>query len=61
LGIQAPAQNQGLVLWDLIEGYEMVRERPNPTPEYGPTKHYKEWLQHFMYGFGLLKDETNPC
>ena len=61
LGIQPPAQSQGAVAYDLFEGNEMVRERPSPTPGYGPTKHYKKWMQGFLYDFGLLKDETNPC
>ncbi len=61
LKIQPPAQSQGAVLYDLLEGNEMVRERPSPTPVYGPTKHYKRWMQGHLYEFGLLKDETNPC
>lgn len=61
LGIQPPAQSQGAIAYDLFEKNEMVRERPKPTPIYGPTKHYKKWMQGFLYDFGLLKDESNPC
>jgi predicted AlkP superfamily phosphohydrolase/phosphomutase len=61
LGIDPPAQCQGAVLYDLFEGREMVRQRPQPTPPYVPTKHYKEWMQGHLYDFGLLKDETVPC
>lgn len=61
LGIQPPAQSQGSIAYDLFQGHEMVRERPKPTPAYGPTKEYKQRMQGHLYDFGLLKDETNPC
>jgi predicted AlkP superfamily phosphohydrolase/phosphomutase len=61
LGIQPPAQSQGAIAYDLIEGHEMVRERPASTPQYGPTKHYKQWMQDYLYEWGLLKEETVPC
>ncbi|MCX5839762.1 MAG: alkaline phosphatase family protein [Deltaproteobacteria bacterium] len=61
LGIQPPAQSQGSVIYDVFEGNEMVRNRPDPTPAYGPTKEYKERMQGFIYDFGILKDESNPC
>jgi len=61
LGIRPPAQSQGAIAYDLLKGHEMVRERPKPTPVYGPTKEYKQRMQGHLYDFGLLKDETNPC
>lgn len=61
LGIEPPAQCQGAVAYDLFEGHEMVRKRPDPTPEYAPTKHIKSWMQKHLYEYGLLKEDTMPC
>jgi len=61
LGIAPPAQSQGAIAHDLFEGHEMVRQRPDPTPEYAPIKHYKGWMQKHLYDYGILKEESVPC
>ncbi|MHB1417911.1 MAG: alkaline phosphatase family protein [Chloroflexota bacterium] len=61
LGIQPPAQSQGAVAYDLLEGHEMVRERPTPTPYVEGMSDYKRWfLEHFFHK-GLLAEESIPC
>lgn len=62
LGIEPPLQAQGTVIQDLREGREVVRERPNPTPDYEPTKRYKQWLQRFWdERFGIMSEDVVPC
>ena len=61
LGIAPPAQSQGAIAHDLFEGHEMVRRRPDPTPDYAPVKHYKGWMQKHLYDYGILKEESVPC
>ncbi|MHB1134771.1 MAG: alkaline phosphatase family protein [Chloroflexota bacterium] len=62
LGILPPLQSQGTVIQDLREGREVARERPNPTPDYEPTKRYKQWLQRFWdERFGIMSEDVVPC
>jgi len=61
LGIQPPAQSQGAIIYDLLEGHEMVRERPPTTPKYEPTRKYKQWWSQFREQKGLLAEESIPC
>ena len=61
LGIQPPAQSQGAIIYDLLEGHEMVRERPRTTPQYEPTRKYKKWWTQFREQKELLAEESIPC
>jgi len=61
LGIQPPAQSQGAIIYDLLEGHEMVRERPRTTPQYEPTRKHKKWWTRFREQKGLLAEESIPC
>lgn len=61
LGIQPPAQAQGAIAYDLLEGHEIARQRPNPTPQVEGFSDYKKWpLEHF-YTKRLLSEESIPC
>ena len=44
LGIQPPAQAQGAIIYDLLEGHEIARQRPNPTPQVEGLTEYKRWF-----------------
>ncbi|MCL4465273.1 MAG: alkaline phosphatase family protein [Chloroflexi bacterium] len=62
LGIEPPLQAQGSVIQDLLEGREVARERPNPTPDFEPTRRYKAWIQRFWdERFGILPEDIVPC
>jgi predicted AlkP superfamily phosphohydrolase/phosphomutase len=61
LGIEPPVQTQGTVVRDLLEGYEMVQERPAKTPYYKPTAQYKAWIQRFFKDRDVLAEEVVPC
>jgi len=40
----------------------MARERPNPTPDFEPTRHYKTWIQRFRgERFGIPPEDIAPC
>jgi predicted AlkP superfamily phosphohydrolase/phosphomutase len=62
LGIEPPLQAQGTVIQDLLEGREVARDLPNPTPDFEPTKRYKAWIQRFWdERFGILSEDMVPC
>jgi len=61
LGIQPPAQAQGAIAYDLLEGHEMARERPNPTPVVEGLSDYKKWFMEHFYTKRLLSEESIPC
>ena len=61
VGLEPPIQSQGTIVRDLLEGHEMVRERPNPTPYYPPTVQYKAWIQRFFKDRQTLSEEVVPC
>jgi hypothetical protein len=61
LGMEPPGQSQGTVVRDLLEGYEMLRERPAKTPYYPPTAQYKAWIQRFFKDRQTLSEEVVPC
>lgn len=61
LGIEPPAQAQGTIVRDLLEGHEMVRDRPAKTPYYPPTVQCKAWIQRFFKDRQTLSEEVVPC
>jgi predicted AlkP superfamily phosphohydrolase/phosphomutase len=61
LGIRPPAQAQGAIAYDLFEGHEMARERPNPTPVVEGLSDYKKWFMEHFYTKRLLSEESIPC
>jgi len=61
LGIQPPAQAQGAIAYDLLEGHEMARQRPNPTPHVEGLSDYKAWFLDHFYTRRLLSEESIPC
>ncbi|MHB1134826.1 MAG: alkaline phosphatase family protein [Chloroflexota bacterium] len=61
LGIQPPAQAQGTIIYDLLEGHEIARQRPNPTPEIEGLTDYKKWFLEHFYTKKLLTEESIPC
>ena len=61
LGIQPPAQAQGAIAYDLLEGHEIARQRPNPTPQVEGFFDYKKWSLEHLYTKRLLSEESIPC
>ncbi len=61
LGIQPPAQAQGAIIYDLLEGYEIARQRPNPTPQVEGLTESKKWFLEHFYPKTLLTEESIPC
>jgi predicted AlkP superfamily phosphohydrolase/phosphomutase len=61
LGIQPPAQAQGAIAYDLLEGHDMARQRPNPTPQVEGLSDYKAWFLEHFYTRRLLSEESIPC
>ena len=48
LGIEPPAQSQGAIAYDALEGREMARTRPKPTPYFESTGQIKSWARRFF-------------
>jgi predicted AlkP superfamily phosphohydrolase/phosphomutase len=61
LGIQPPAQAQGAIAYDLLEGHDMLRHRPNPTPHVEGLSDYKKWFLDHFYTKRLLSEDSIPC
>jgi hypothetical protein len=61
LDIEPPAQNQGRIVRDMLEGHSEVRERPVPTPSYQPTEKFKARLEKFFEERDVLSEEVVPC
>jgi predicted AlkP superfamily phosphohydrolase/phosphomutase len=61
LDIEPPAQNQGRIVRDMLEGHSEVRERPVPTPNYQPTEKFKAKLEKFFEERDVLSEEVVPC
>lgn len=61
LGIEPPAQAQGAIAYDLLEGHEISRQRPNPTPQIEGLTDYKKWLLEHFFTKRLLTEESIPC
>ena len=61
MGVEPPLQCQGTVIQDMLEGREVVRERPAQTPYYAPTKHFKQWLQRFFNEREVMAEDVVPC
>ena len=61
LGIQPPAQSQGAIAYDLLEGHEMARQRPTPTPQVEGLSDYKKWFLEHFFTKRLLSEESIPC
>jgi arylsulfatase A-like enzyme len=61
LDIEPPAQSQGRIVYDVLEGHSEVRERPMPTPHYEPTEKFKAMLEKFFEERDVLSEEVVPC
>jgi hypothetical protein len=60
-GHPAAGASAGAIAYDLLEGHEIARQRPNPTPQVEGFSDYKKWsLEHF-YTKRLLSEESIPC
>ncbi|MCL5075977.1 MAG: alkaline phosphatase family protein [Chloroflexi bacterium] len=56
LDIEPPAQSQGAVAYDLLEGHEMYRERPSIALQ-AKAMDRRIWIQRDMHDFSLLEDK----
>jgi predicted AlkP superfamily phosphohydrolase/phosphomutase len=61
LGIEPPAQSQGRIIYDVLEGHDEARERPASTPYYKPTEQFKAMLERFFEERDVLSEEVVPC
>ena len=59
LGIQPPAQSQGAIAYDALEGHEMVRQRPNPTPPDHSNGQFKPWARRFFHEREVITDTAH--
>jgi predicted AlkP superfamily phosphohydrolase/phosphomutase len=61
LGIEPPAQSQGRIIYDILDGHNEVRLRPASTPRYEPTEKFQAMLERFFQERDVLSEEVVPC